>query len=115
LRIPWALRAIHTKMVSEGRLHENRYFTRTEALREEMQALLASEQVEAAKAVQEERTLVESLYAPYPSWPFHVGSTISSTVLELIGSLLVGVLTEAVVQYSLPALLAFFFRTPSSG
>jgi hypothetical protein len=31
------LRTIHTKMVSEGRLHESRYFTRTKALREEIQ------------------------------------------------------------------------------
>jgi hypothetical protein len=99
-------------MVSEGRLHESRYFTRTKALREEIQALLASKQIEGAKTVQEELTLVESLYAPYHIWPFHVGSTISSTVLELIGSLLVGVLTEAVVQYSLPAILTFFFHTP---
>jgi hypothetical protein len=106
------LRAIHTKMVSEAKTNENRYFTRTEALREEIQALLAVNQVEAAEAAQKQKALVETLYAPYPTWPFHVGSKISSTMLEMIGSLLVGVLTAAVVQYFLPVILTLFFHTP---
>jgi hypothetical protein len=106
------LRAIHTKMVSEGKTNEHSYFTRTEALREEIQALLAAHQVEAARAVQEEKALVETLYAPYPTWPFHVRSKISSTVLEVSGSLLIGLITAAVVQYFLPVILTFFIHTP---
>jgi cytochrome c-type biogenesis protein CcmH/NrfG len=106
------LRAIHAKMVSEGQTNEHSYFTRTEALREEIQALLAAHQVEAAKAVQEERALVEALYAPYPTWPFHVRSKISKTALEVGGSLLIGLITAAVVQYFLPAILTLFIHTP---
>jgi hypothetical protein len=106
------LRDIHAKMVSEGQTNENRYFTRDEALREEIQALLAAHQVEAARAVQEERALVEALYAPYPTWPFHVRSKISKTVLEVGGSLLIGLITAAVVQYFLPVILTLFIHTP---
>lgn len=106
------LRAIHRKMESEGKTNENSYFMRTEALREEIQALLAVKQVEAAKAVQEEKALVETLYAPYPTWPFHVRSKISSTVLEVSGSLLIGLITAALWQYFLPAILTLLFRAP---
>ncbi len=106
------LRAIHRKMVSEAKTNENRYFTHTEALREEIKALLDVDQVEAAEAVQKQKALVETLYAPYPTWPFRVGSKISSTIFEMIGSLLVGVMTAVVVQYSLPSILAFFLHTP---
>jgi hypothetical protein len=106
------LRDIHTKMVGEGKTNENLYFTRTEALREEIQSLLDTNQVEAAKAVLEQKALVETLYAPYPTWPFHVRSKISSTVLEVSGSLLIGLITAALVQYFLPAILTFFIHTP---
>ena len=105
------LRAIHRKMVSEGKTNENLYFTRTEALREEIQALLAVRQVEAAKAVQEEKALVETLYAPYPTWPFHVRSKISKTVFEVSGSLLIGLITAALWQYFFPALFTLLFHT----
>jgi hypothetical protein len=98
------LRDIHTKMVSEAKTNENSYFTRTEALREEIQALLGANQVEAAKAVQEKMALVETLYAPYPTWPFPGRSKISSTVLEVSGSLLIGLITAALVQYFLPVI-----------
>jgi hypothetical protein len=77
------LRDIHATMVSEARTKENRYFTRTEALREQIQALLDCNQVEAAEAVQKRKALVEALYAPSPTWPFPVRSKISSTVLEV--------------------------------
>jgi hypothetical protein len=106
------LRAIHTKMVNEAKTIENRYFMRTEALREEIQALLDTRQVEAAKAVQEEMALVETLYAPYPTWPFHVRSKISKTVFEVSGSLLIGLITAALVQYFFPAILTLLFHTP---
>jgi hypothetical protein len=106
------LRDIHRKMVSEGKTNEHRYFTRTEALREKIQALLDTKQVEAAKAMQEERAVVEALYAPYPSWPFHIRSKISSTVLEVSGSLLIGLITAAVVQYFFPVILTLFIHTP---
>jgi hypothetical protein len=106
------LRDIHKKMVSEGKTHEHRYFTHTEALREEIQALLDANQVEAAKAVHEKRALVEALYAPYPIWPFHVRSKISKTVFEVGGSLLIGLITAAIVQYFFPAILTLLFHTP---
>lgn len=44
---------IHRKMVSESKTNENSYFTRTKALREQIQALLDANQLEAAKAMQE--------------------------------------------------------------
>ncbi len=106
------LRDIHRNMVSESKANENRYFTRTKALREQIQALLDTHQVEAAKAVQEERALVEALYTPYPTWPFHAHSKISSTMLEVGGSLLIGLLTAAIVEYFLPAILTPFIHTP---
>ena len=106
------LRDIHRKMVSEGKTNENSYFTRTEALREEIQALLDVNQVEAARAVQEKMTLVETLYAPYPTWPFHFRSKISRTVLELSVSLLIGLITAALVQYFFPVILTLFIHTP---
>jgi hypothetical protein len=106
------LRDIHTKMVSEAKTNQTSYFTRTEALREEIQALLDVKQIEAAKAVHEEMTLIEALYVPYPVWPFHVRSKISSTVLEVSGSLLIGLITAALVQYFFPAILTLLFHTP---
>ena len=106
------LRDIHREMVSEGKANENSYFTRTEALREEIQALLAVKQVEAARAVQEEMALVETLYTPYPTWPFHVRSKISKTVFEVSVSLLIGLITAALVQYFFPAILTLLFHTP---
>ncbi len=99
-------------MVSEAQTNENLYFTRTEALREEIQALLDIKQIEAARAVQEEKALVEILYAPYPTWPFHVRSKISKTVFEVSGSLLIGLITAALVQYFFPAILTLLFHTP---
>jgi hypothetical protein len=106
------LREMHTKMVGEGKINETLYFTRTQALREEIQALLDTNQIEAAKAVQEEKALVETLYAPSPTWPFPVRSKISSTVLEVSGSLLIGVLAAEVQQYFLPAIVTLLFHTP---
>jgi hypothetical protein len=74
--------------------------------------LIASNQVEAAEAVQKHKALVETLYAPYPTWPFHVRSKISSTVLEVSGSLLIGLLTAAIWQYVFPVILTLLFHTP---
>ncbi len=74
-------------------------------MREQIQALLDAEQVEAAEAVQKQRALMETLYAPYPVWPFHVRSKISSIVLEVGGSLLIGLLSAALVEYFLPAIV----------
>jgi hypothetical protein len=105
------LRDIHTTMVSEAKTNENLYFTQTEALREEIQALLAVNQVGAAEAVQKHKALVETLYAPYPTWPFHVRSKISSTVLEVSGSLLIGLITAAIWQYVFPVIFTLFFHT----
>src|SRR5262249_23392252 len=105
-------RYIHTKMVSEGETDEDAYIARIEALREEIQALLDTNQVEAAKAVQEKMALVETLHTPYPTWPFHVRSKIFSTFLEASGGLLMGVITAALQQYFLPAILTPLFHTP---
>jgi hypothetical protein len=99
---------IHAKMVSEGDTAENRYVARIQALREEIQALLDSNHIKEAKAVQEKKALVEALYTPYPTWPFHVRSKIFSTVLGVSGSLLLGVVTAAFQQY----ILTLLFHTP---
>lgn len=62
--------------------------------------------------MQDEKALVETLYAPYPTWPVNVRSKISATVLEMSGSLFIGVITAAEVQYSLHAILTPLFNTP---
>ena len=95
-------------MVSQRETDEDTYNARIEALRKESQALLATKQVEAAKAVQEEKVVVETLHAPYPAWPFHVRSKLFSTVLGVGGSILIGVLTAALQQY----FLTLLFHTP---
>jgi hypothetical protein len=99
-------------MVSERETDEDTYNARIEALREEIQALLVTKQVEAAKAVQEEKAVLETLHTPYPTWPFHVRSKIFSTFLVTSGSLLLGVITAALQQYFLPAIFRLFFYTP---
>jgi hypothetical protein len=106
------LRDIHTKMVSKGQIDENIYNARIKALREEIQALLESNQVEEAKIVQEKKAVWETLHTPYPAWPFRFHSKIISTVLGVSGSLLLGVITAALEQYFLPAILALLFHTP---
>ena len=106
------LRDIHTKMVSEGQTAENIYIARVEALRAEIQTLLDANQVEEAKAVQEKKALVETLYLPYPTWPFHFRSKIFSSVLGVSGSILLGVITAALQQYFLPAILSLLFHKP---
>jgi hypothetical protein len=102
------LRDIHTKMVSEGKIDEDSYNARIEALREEIRSLLNTNQVEEAKAVQEKKALEETLYIPYPTWPFRFRSKIFSTVLGVSGSLLIGVITAAFQQY----ILTLLFHTP---
>jgi hypothetical protein len=99
---------IHTKMVSEGKADEDTFVSRREALREEMQSLLDTNQVEEAKTVQEKKALVETLHTPYPTWPFRVRSKIFSTVLGVSGSLLLGLITAALQQY----ILTILFHTP---
>jgi len=99
---------IHVKMVSEGEAEENSYLARIQALRQELQALLDTNQVEEAKAVQEKKALVETLYTPYPTWPFRVRSKIFSTLLGVSGSLLIGVIAAALQQY----ILTHLFHSP---
>jgi hypothetical protein len=99
---------IHVKMVSESETEENIYVARIRALREEIQSLLDTNQIEEAKAVQEKKALVETLYTPYPTWPFRVRSKIFSTVLGVSGSLLLGVITAALQQY----IVTFLFHRP---
>ncbi len=103
---------IHTKMVSEGARNEDIYAARIQALREEIQSLLDTNQVEEAKAVQEKKALVETLYTPYPTWPFPVRSKIFSTVLGVSGSLLIGLMAAALQQYFLPAILTLLSHNP---
>ncbi len=99
---------LHTKMVSVGERDEDTYIARIKELREEIQSLLNTNQVEAAKAVQEKKALEETLYTPYPTWPFHVRLKIFSTVLGVSGSILIGVMTAALQQY----ILTLLFHTP---
>jgi hypothetical protein len=95
-------------MVSAGETAENIYSARIAALRAEIQTLLDANQVEEAKAVQEKKDLVETLYIPYPTWPFHVRSKIFSSVLGVSGSVLIGVITAAFQQY----ILTLLFHIP---
>lgn len=106
------LRDIHTRMVSEGDTDEETYIARIEALREEIQALLDTNQVEEAKVVQEKKAVMETLHAPYPTWPFSFRSKIFSTVLGVSGSLLLGMITAALEQYFLPAILPLLLHKP---
>jgi hypothetical protein len=91
-------------MVSEGEAEENIYLARVQALRQEIQALLDTNQIEKAKEVQEKKALVETLCTPYPTWPFRVRSKIVSTLLGVLGSLLIGVIAAALQQYILTRL-----------
>lgn len=106
------LRDIHAQMVSERETDEETFNAHIEALRQEIQALLDTNQVEEARVVQEKKTMVESLRTPYPTWPFRVRSQIFSTLLGVSGSLLVGVVTAALQQYLLPAILPLLFHKP---
>jgi hypothetical protein len=91
-------------MVSEGETDEDTYNARIGALREEIQALLDTNQVEEAKVVQEKKVVLETLHMPYPTWPFRFRSKIFSTLLGVSGSLLIGVITASLQQYLLPLL-----------
>ena len=106
------LRDIHSKMVSEGETDEESYIARIEALREEIQSLLDTNQVEEAKVVQEKKAVLETLHTPYPTWPFSFRSKIFSTVLGTSGSILIGVITAALQEHFLPAILTLLFHTP---
>ncbi len=103
---------IHTKMVSEGETDEDTYNARIGGLREEIQALLDTNQVEEAKVLQEKKAVLETLHTPYPTWPFRFRSKIFSTILGVSGSLLIGVITAALQQYFLPAILPLLFHQP---
>ena len=103
---------IHTKMVSEGETDEDTYNARIGALREEIQALLDTNQVEEAKVLQEKKAVLETLHTPYPTWPFSFRSKIFSTILGVSGGLLTGVITAALQQYFLPAILPLLFHQP---
>jgi hypothetical protein len=103
---------IHTQMVSEGETDEETYNAHIEALRQEIQALLDTNQVEEARGCAEKKTMLETLHTPYPTWPFRVRSQIFSTLLGVSGSLLVGVVTAALQQYLLPAILPLLFHKP---
>jgi hypothetical protein len=106
------LRDIHTKMVSEGETDEDTYIARIEALRQEIQLLLDANKVEEAKFVQEKKAVLETLHTPYPTWPFSFRSKIFSTVLGTSGSILIGVITAALQEHFLPAILTLLFHTP---
>jgi hypothetical protein len=106
------LQDIHTKMVSEGETDEDTYIARIQALREEIQSLLETNQVEEAKVVQEKKAVLETLHTPYPTWPFSFRSKIVSTVLGTSGSILIGVMTAALQEHFLPAILRLVFHTP---
>lgn len=102
---------IHTKMEHEGEIDEDTYNVRIQTLREEIQSLLDTNQVEQARAVQEKKALVETLHTPYPTWPFSFRSKIFSTLLGVSGSLLVGLMAAALEQYFLPAIIKLLFHT----
>ena len=106
------LRDIHSKMVSEGETDEDTYIARIEALRQEIQSLLDANEVEEAKVLQEKKAVVETLHTPYPTWPFSFRSKIFSSVLGVSGSLLIGMITAALQQYFLPAILPLLFHKP---
>jgi hypothetical protein len=105
------LRDIHRKMVSESETDEDTYIARIEALREEIESLLDTNQVEEAKVLQEKKAVLETLHTPYPTWPFRFRSKIFSTFLGVSGSLLIGVITAALQQY-FSAILPLLFHIP---
>jgi hypothetical protein len=76
------------------------------------QSLLDTNQVEKAKVLQEKKGVLETLHTPYPTWPFRFRSKIVSTVLGVSGGLLVGMITAALQQYFLPAILPLLFHKP---
>lgn len=98
---------IHTKMVSEREADEDTYNARIEALREEIQSLLDSNEIEEAKIRQEKKAILETLHIPYPTWPFSLRSKIFSTILGTSGSILIGMVTAV-----LPTILSRILHNP---
>ena len=97
-------------MVSEGETDDDTYNARMEELWEEIQLLFDTNQVEEAKVLQEKKAVLETLHTPYPTWPFSFRSKIFSTVLGVSGSLLIGVITAALQDHFLPAILTLLFH-----
>ncbi len=95
---------IHTKMLKAREKEEETYAANIAALREQMQSLLSSNQLEEAKSLKEKKELLEAEYIPYPTWPFNVKTKFFSTLLGASGSFVLGVLTaiqQPLAQYLL--------------
>ena len=87
------LLSIHTNMLCERKTKEEHYAANIASLREKIQVLLDANQLDEAKTMKEKKELMETLYIPSPTWPFHVKSKLFQTTIGAGGSLLVGVVT----------------------
>lgn len=101
------LRDIHNKMVSEKETDEDTYNGSIETLRKKIQLLLDNDEVEEAKDFQEKKTILETLHAPYPTWPFSFRSKTFSSILNTIASILVGLITGVI-----PIIIPLIFHKP---
>ena len=87
---------IHTTMLKERERAEENYAARLAALGEQIQMLLNDHRLKEAKAVKEEKELVEALYVPSPAWPFNVRTKFFSALLQAGSSLLLGYLSALI-------------------
>lgn len=83
-------------MLKERERAEENYAARLAALGEQIQMLLNDHRLKEAKAVKEEKELVEALYVPSPAWPFNVRTKFFSALLQAGSSLLLGYLSALI-------------------
>ena len=85
---------IHTKMLREREKYEDNHAASIGALREQIHVLLNDNQLDTAKTVQEKMKLTETLFIPYPTWPFNVKmESLTAFFGAGIASFLLGVIT----------------------
>ena len=93
---------IHNNMVEHKKAYEEKYTGQMIALEKEM-LTNTSEQgdLQKAKAAREKREILQSLHPdklPYPTWPFHFGSTVlaisSPAILQAVGGIIANVLSS---------------------
>ncbi len=80
-------------MLKQRETAEETYAIHVAALQEQVRVLLDDNQLEEAKIAKEKKEVLEAIYVPCPTWPFHVRAKIFSTVLGAGGSFLLGFLT----------------------
>jgi hypothetical protein len=88
--------SIHTSMLCERKTKEEHYAANIASLREKIQVLLDTNQLDEAKTMKEKKEMMEALYIPSPIWPFNIKSKLVQSTIGVGGSVLIGVVTGLV-------------------